>query len=463
VLNRQPQSHPIIHSRPPRKQPSINLVPDENDDNRFPIQANRGNDSDLESAQQRAFATDLSNAISDRPRLPLIPWHSVLNDRDEQFSLSRYTHMSESDVERIIADSNLTIAGSRSSEQEIPRTTTQTCNCKPGSILPPWHSVLGSHADLSSMTTSTPLTVNQVLEFWSSTEMVYTFVPYARLLASPSRNDEWNKIFYLSLSYGRYNERQPCEVSSETQKNFLEIQQIARLRFGRVISTEFPIFMSKVHLKCQYGHDWHAYAGKVIKDLQWCPTCDTPTSKFESICRQLLERMYGTEFRRIRPRWLLNEDTQYPLEIDCYNEGLKLGLEANGAQHYVTGIYGDYELLRATQDRDRKKAAMCEKLGIHLIVVPYTVKFADIQRFILDSLQKANRPPPPNTADIDITTLLAPEKAVSVPVPKKSNGKRKAVSQPTALELMQKHSRLAEVDVDHDFDADSDDDVVILD
>ena len=374
--------------------------------------------------------------------------------------------MSESDVVRVLietnpsptpstSESNLRIAGSGSSEPEVSRTRSQACDCKPGSTLPPWHSVLGHHDDASSVGTSTRLSEDDVQKAMSSAEMVYTFLPHAHLFQSPVKSDEQNKIFSLSLSYGRYIGRQSREEAG-ARENFMKIQQFARLRFGRIISTEFPIPKSIVHLECQFGHDWPIDARAVLKYLKWCPVCDAPESKLESVCRQLLERMYGAKFRRIRPQWLLNEDTQHPLEIDCYNEDLKLGLEANGEQHYVTGLYCDPEALSAIQDRDRKKARMCEKLGIHLIVVPYTVKLQDIQKFILTSLQKANRPPPPNTADIDITTLLPHERTLLKFSPKKPSGKRKNVSQTTTVELLQKRSRLASVVVDHDSDVDSD-------
>src|SRR5437868_11898499 len=58
-------------------------------------------------------------------------------------------------------------------------------------------------------------------------------------------------------------------------------------------------------------------------------------SKGEKICRQTLERVFGTKFPNQRPNWLINDRTGHALEIDCYNESLKLGVEYSGIFHSV--------------------------------------------------------------------------------------------------------------------------------
>src|SRR5690348_6310742 len=57
-------------------------------------------------------------------------------------------------------------------------------------------------------------------------------------------------------------------------------------------------------------------------------------SKGEKECRRVLEEIYGKSFTKVRPKWLKNPETGRNLELDCYNEELKIAVEYNGEQHY---------------------------------------------------------------------------------------------------------------------------------
>ena len=57
-------------------------------------------------------------------------------------------------------------------------------------------------------------------------------------------------------------------------------------------------------------------------------------SKGEQKCKETLEKIYGKEFLCVRPDFLRNPETNRKLELDCYNEELKLAVEYNGIQHY---------------------------------------------------------------------------------------------------------------------------------
>ena len=58
------------------------------------------------------------------------------------------------------------------------------------------------------------------------------------------------------------------------------------------------------------------------------------TSKLESKAKIILEYIFKRPFSRVRPNFLNNPITGQNLEIDLYNEELKLGVEINGNQHY---------------------------------------------------------------------------------------------------------------------------------
>lgn len=114
-----------------------------------------------------------------------------------------------------------------------------------------------------------------------------------------------------------------------------------------------------------------------------------PTDKFlskgEKICRDTMEKIYGVPFKNTRPGWLKNHLTGRNLELDCYNEKLKLAVEYNGEMHYKWPNYYNqtYQEFKNQARRDKLKHELCKKQGVHLIVVPYTVPFNLIPTYIM--------------------------------------------------------------------------------
>lgn len=109
-------------------------------------------------------------------------------------------------------------------------------------------------------------------------------------------------------------------------------------------------------------------------------------SKSELYCKRLLEVSYfpGYKFRNVRPKWLINDKTQQPMELDLYNAQLNLAVEYNGEQHYhlVDGM-NDPVTLKEQRYRDRLKRKLCKERGINLIVVKYDV---DIPEYLYKKL-----------------------------------------------------------------------------
>ena len=115
-------------------------------------------------------------------------------------------------------------------------------------------------------------------------------------------------------------------------------------------------------------------------------------SKGEMECRRVLQQLFNRPFPSTRPNFLRNPVTggNFNLEIDCYNEELKLGIEYNGIQHYQYTPYfhKNQEHFMNQKYRDDLKRRLCRDNGIVLIEVPYNVKLADIKLFIFTSCQK---------------------------------------------------------------------------
>lgn len=111
-------------------------------------------------------------------------------------------------------------------------------------------------------------------------------------------------------------------------------------------------------------------------------------SKGERICCQTLEKIYGLPFTTQRPDWLRNPETGEKLELDCYNDDLKIAVEYNGEQHYKWPNFTNqtYQQFINQVRRDMYKLSTCDKNNIYLIVVPYNVPHDQISSYIMNHL-----------------------------------------------------------------------------
>lgn len=117
-------------------------------------------------------------------------------------------------------------------------------------------------------------------------------------------------------------------------------------------------------------------------------------SKGELECRRVLENIFNKPFNKARPNILRNPVTSdeynsdINLELDCYNEELKIACEYNGIQHYKFNkmFHKNKDAFMNQKYRDHLKREMCLKNNIKLIEVPYTVKHEDIENFIRQKL-----------------------------------------------------------------------------
>ena len=114
-------------------------------------------------------------------------------------------------------------------------------------------------------------------------------------------------------------------------------------------------------------------------------------SKGETECKQVLERIFNVPFKTTRPDFLKNPVTlHYNLELDCYNESLRLAIEYNGEQHYkyIPYFHRNKESFMNQCYRDELKRRMCKENNVNLIEVPYYIKLQDIESYLLNKLHK---------------------------------------------------------------------------
>ena len=114
-------------------------------------------------------------------------------------------------------------------------------------------------------------------------------------------------------------------------------------------------------------------------------------SKGEAECRRVLQKLFNKPFRNSRPDFLRNPVTggNFNLELDCYDESLKLAVEYNGIQHYkyIPYFHKNKEAFRNQCYRDELKRRMCRDNKVNLIEVPNTVDVNDIEKFLIKKLK----------------------------------------------------------------------------
>jgi hypothetical protein len=116
------------------------------------------------------------------------------------------------------------------------------------------------------------------------------------------------------------------------------------------------------------------------------------TSKGEMICKQVMENIFKKPFNKVRPDFLKNQVTGKCLELDIFNEEMKLAVEYNGQQHYKYTPYfhKSYEAFLNQRYRDEMKKVKCTEAGIKLIEVPCSVPNDKIEEYILKRLEEFN-------------------------------------------------------------------------
>lgn len=122
---------------------------------------------------------------------------------------------------------------------------------------------------------------------------------------------------------------------------------------------------------------------KIVKVRKGCK------KKHEVRCREILEELYYPHrFPSVRPNFLKNPTTGKNLEIDCYNDVLRVGLEYQGIQHrkYTPWFHKSVDDFNYQVEKDIYKKNKCQELGIKMIYVPDTVKFKNLKQYILTNV-----------------------------------------------------------------------------
>lgn len=146
------------------------------------------------------------------------------------------------------------------------------------------------------------------------------------------------------------------------------MHELAKSRGGKCRSKKYINNKTKILWECCEGHQWRAVPNSIMSG-RWCPECSAGLG--ERICREFFEQLFSSEFPKSRPHWLRNQRGNL-MELDGYSEELMIAFEHQGTQHYrelkVYGIGTDELVLRQCDDEEKK--ALCNAMGIKLLVIP---------------------------------------------------------------------------------------------
>jgi len=175
-----------------------------------------------------------------------------------------------------------------------------------------------------------------------------------------------------------------CSVCSKNKK--LSIDDciiLASSRGGKCLSTEYVKSNGLITWQCKYGHIWLASHNNIKTKGCWCPDCASNTG--ERICRAFFEKYFNKPFHKMRPEFLRKENG-YKLELDGFNEELKIAFEYQGIQHYnIDGFYiKNQEQLKKRMKDDWFKIKSCHKNNINLILIDQFNNISDINSIIKD-------------------------------------------------------------------------------
>jgi len=193
-----------------------------------------------------------------------------------------------------------------------------------------------------------------------------------------------------------------------------QLNKICNKRGGKCLDFEkFKNHMSDLTMQCNYGHIWTVSLCNLVANESWCPSCCHKRMS-ENIVRQMFVELFPNHkfTLPIRPEWLRYENGAL-IELDGYNDELKIAFEYNGKQHYkldkmmhrpddVTGMTDEQidlatrQKFAAQQARDAFKVKKCKELGIKLIVISYKDLKKDVKivkKQILEQVENIASPP----------------------------------------------------------------------
>ena len=172
-----------------------------------------------------------------------------------------------------------------------------------------------------------------------------------------------------------------------------KIKALAKSRGGKLLSKKYIKQHQRLKFICKFGHRFDQNANNLLRPEIWCPECSSGLG--ERMTRIAFQRIFKKKFVKMRPEWLKNADGNL-LELDGYNEKLKLAFEHQGKQYFIKKPHFHKSWKKYNRDRYLENAALkkkiCRKKGVKLVIikdVPNSTKINQLKYFIKEKLKNS--------------------------------------------------------------------------
>lgn len=157
--------------------------------------------------------------------------------------------------------------------------------------------------------------------------------------------------------------------AGQTKVGLSKLKALAAAKGGACLAETYLNNRVKCRWRCAFGHEWDARVSHVLAG-HWCPYCQDQSG--ERSCREWLETHFLRPFPKVWPDWLRGSNGR-KLQLDGYNDELRLAFEYQGAQHfqYVPWFHATRADFENQVRRDAEKIALCRSQGIDLVVISY--------------------------------------------------------------------------------------------
>ena len=158
---------------------------------------------------------------------------------------------------------------------------------------------------------------------------------------------------------------------------------------------------TRLVVTCSNGHEWSVDSSNLLYAGSWCPEC---LNKGERIVRAIFETTFGGKFPKSKPGWLVSKKGR-KLELDGYDQELKIAFEYQGPHHYSDDDY--------VKARDAIKRQACAERHVRLIEIdaikrPYpadNVLSKVVEAFCKYGILETPRLPPGDVFPVELQEL----------------------------------------------------------
>lgn len=209
-----------------------------------------------------------------------------------------------------------------------------------------------------------------------------------------------------------------CAHSRKGQYRKLDIKTVndfVKAKWNGVcLSTKYLGNNKKLKFKCADGHPFDMTPSAIMNEGSWCRLCRRSFYRSEELVRALFEKRFRVKFPTVKPAWLKN-DRGYSMELDGYNEKLKLAFEYHGEHHYQPIKYGGidpHSRLNQRKKDDERKRKLCRRTGVALIEIPHTIPYGELDKYVVHQclLKKIRVPNQDRPIDFRGLKLTLPDK-----------------------------------------------------